>query len=68
MIHANPGSDHSEYVHVLIAAELLFHLLRLGRYIGDGKVLTLQDTELGLIVAGRNSIQCSHSEKQRHRV
>jgi hypothetical protein len=68
IIYANPGFDHSEYVHVLIATELLFHLLRLGRYIGDGNVPTIQDTELGLIVAGHNSIQCSHSEKQRYRV
>jgi hypothetical protein len=68
MIYVNPGFAHSEYVHVLIAAELLFHLLRLGRYIGDGSVPTLQDTELGLILAGRNNMQCSHSEKQRHRI
>jgi len=37
MIYANPGFAHSECVHVLIAAERLFHLLRLDRYIGDGR-------------------------------
>jgi hypothetical protein len=68
MIYANPGFAHSEYVHMLVAAELFFPLLRLGRYIGDGRVPTLRDTELGLSVLGRNSIQCSHLEKQRHRV
>jgi len=30
-IYVNPGFAHSEYVHVLIATELIFHLLRLGR-------------------------------------
>jgi len=38
MIYANQGFANSEYVHVLIAAQLLFHLLRLSRYVGDGRV------------------------------
>lgn len=47
MFYANPGFAHSEYVRMLIAAELFFHLLSLGRYIGDGTVLTLKNTEMG---------------------
>jgi hypothetical protein len=66
MIFANPGFLPSEYVHVLTAAELLFHMLRLGKYTDGGRVPTLQDTELGLILAERNSIQCNHSEKKQH--
>jgi hypothetical protein len=38
---------------MLIGAELFFNLRRPGKYIGNGRVPTLQETELGWILAGR---------------
>jgi hypothetical protein len=43
---------HPEDVPMLIEVELFFHLLCPGRYTGNWKVPTLQETELGWILAG----------------
>lgn len=43
---------HQEDVHMLIRAEVFFHLLCLGRYSGNWRVPTLKETELGWILVG----------------
>jgi len=47
---------------MLITAELFFHLLSPGRYIGNWRVPTLQETEMGWILAGRAVIQRSSNK------
>ena len=46
---------HQEDVHMLITAELFFHLLCQGRYSGNWRVPKLQETEMGWILAGRTA-------------
>jgi hypothetical protein len=48
--YADPGFDHPEDVHMLIGTELFFHLLHPDRYFDSGRVPTLQETELGMIL------------------
>jgi hypothetical protein len=63
LFYADPGFDHPEDVHTLIGAELSFYLLHPIRYFDSGRVPTLQETELGVILgrhtASRVAIQRS---------
>jgi hypothetical protein len=52
LFYADPGFDHPEDVPILIGAELFFYLIHPGRYFDSGRVPTLQENVLGLILGG----------------
>jgi hypothetical protein len=52
LFYADPGFASPEDMHMLIGEELFFYLLCPGRCNGNGRVLTIQETELSWFSSG----------------
>ena len=52
LFYADPGFVHPENVHMLLEYSCFFQQLRPCKYTGNGRVPTLQETEVGWILAG----------------